>query len=141
VSISYQRIRVFSRWLKANPIVTLLGILATMFGVVKGAPPAWSAVTEILGIPHCLTYSSVYHHSAGRFEKSSGDTWIEQGQKDDVYNFTETHRDRNYIILRNTTPRVGRNATMILRIPVCGGPMQWTYQNPQQWVDLYEVWR
>jgi hypothetical protein len=140
VSISYQRIRVFARWLKANPIVTLLGILATIFGVLKGAPPAWSAVTEILGVPRCLTYSSIYYYSSGRFEKSSGDTWIEHG--DAVFTFKETHRDRNYIILLNTTPRAGPKARMILRIPVCGGRLQWTYENYSgYWTNLYEVWR
>jgi hypothetical protein len=28
-----------------------------------------------------------------------------------------------------------------VRLPVCGGTSQWTYENPQAWVDLYEVTR
>lgn len=135
---SIPRLKVFTRWLKANPIIGLLGVAGTIFGVVKGAPPAWDATTQILGIPRCLTYASVYYYPSGRFEKD-GLNWVEHG--DTTFTFREIHRDRNNIVLLNTTPRAGRQSAMILRIPVCSGTAQWSYQNPQQWIDLYETWR
>jgi hypothetical protein len=127
---SSPRLMAIARWLKANPIVTIIGVVGTIFGVVKGAPPAWRAAMEMLGLPDCLTYSSVYHYPDGVFRVGDGG-WIENNDDGNVYRFKESYRNRNYIVLLNTTPRQGRRSSMILRIPVCGGTAQWTYENPQ----------
>jgi hypothetical protein len=140
MAISFSRVRAFIRWLKANPLITLLGIVATLFGVLKGAPPAWNATTQMIGSPNCLTYGNLYHYPTGFFQRTEIN-WTEHGDDGAIMKFRELHRDREYIVLLNLTQRAGRNSPMILRIPVCGGTMQWSYENPQQWIDLYNVWR
>ena len=53
-------------------------------------------------------------------------------------------RDRLcYIELLNLTPRPEERewATLIVRLPVCGGTAKLTLGITQHWVDLYEVWR
>lgn len=142
--VSFSKLSAVARWLKDHPVITLITILGSILGYIKGVPPAWNAATQIAGIPECLTYGNVYHHSQGRFE-NNGMKWTEYGDwKDiDIIKFEEIHRDRNYIILRNLTARAGpkTNSNLIVRIPVCGGTVQWSIPNPQQWTDLYTVWR
>jgi hypothetical protein len=30
---------------------------------------------------------------------------------------------------------------MLVRLPACGGTAQWTYENPENWTNLYQVER
>lgn len=132
------KLRIFVRWLRSHPLIVLFGVFSTVVGILKGLMPALEAFTAVLGVPACFSYADKYTYSTGHFQRD-GKHWTEVNEAE--YRFVETHRDRNYIILLNITPRVGNPPTMILRIPVCGGTLQWTYQNPQRWIDLYEVWR
>lgn len=136
------RLRGAARWLKSNPIVAILGVVGSVFGVIKGAPAAWSVITQVLGLPECVTYSKIYRHANGYFA-AEGDQWVEYPPYSgtDKFRFREIRRNREYIYILNLTPRAGPANTMLLRFPVCGGTAQWTYQNPQEWTDLYYVWR
>jgi hypothetical protein len=127
-------------WVKRNPIYSLIGAAGTVAGFVAGVPPAWQALSQLLGIPECITYSNVYYYYNGHF-KNNGQKWIEY-QPDVQLTFQEMYRNRDYITLINQTPRADpRWQSMLVRLPVCGGNAQWTYENPQQWVDLYDVTR
>jgi hypothetical protein len=127
-------------WIKNNPIWSLVGGAASILGLVAGVPPAWLAVSQALNIPSCVTYSNIYYDSYSHFKKESNN-WTEY-QVDTKYLFRELSRSRDYIILLNLTPREDpRWATMLVRLPVCGGTAQWTYENPENWVDLTTVFR
>ena len=136
-------LRVIPRWLKSHPLVISAGIVATLFGLITSGFTFVGTVTKVVGLPACFTYADVYHHATGRFGKE-GLRWIEHPPFDGGsrhFIFQETHREPEYIYLLNQTPRDGPSNTMLLRLPVCGGTAQWSYQNPQHWVDLYFVWR
>jgi hypothetical protein len=127
-------------WIKNNPIWSLMGGAASILGLVAGVPPAWLAVSQALNIPSCVTYSNIYYDSNGHFKKE-GNNWTEY-QVDTKYLFRELSRLRDYITLLNLTPREDpRWKTMLVRLPVCGGTVQWTYQDPENWVDLTTVFR
>jgi hypothetical protein len=131
------------RWAKNNPIMTAISILASIFAFIKGIPPTWEAAMELSGRPSCFSYGDTYYHSAGYFRLASDGIWSEYPpyDGDHSFEFKEVRRDREYIYLRNITPREGRASTMLVRLPACGGAAQWTYQNPQAWIDLYQVWK
>ncbi len=127
-------------WLKDNPILSIAGALATIFGLVTAMPATWKASTQILGIPSCVTYAKVYSYSSGRFS-DAGEKWVENIKGTDTFYFKLAHREPDYIFLLNLTPRVGYDSDMLVRLPVCGGTAQWTLENPEHWIDLYQVWR
>jgi len=131
-----------ARWLRSNPFITLAGVLGTVFGLIVAAYNFANVGLALVGLPSCLTYADVYRHATGYFQKD-GEKWIEHPPFDGRRHFTfrETHRDRDYIYLLNETPRAGPQNTMLLRLPTCGGEAQWSYQNPQQWTNLYQIWR
>ena len=134
------RLGVIVRWIKSNPIYAFIGVIGTVTGAVAAVPPAWDAVSAAAGVPKCVTYSNIYYYFAGHF-KNTGQQWQEFGQTGH-FTFNEMDRNRDYITLINITPRTDpRWASMLVRLPVCGGASQWTYENPQAWVDLYEVTR
>jgi hypothetical protein len=127
-------------WVKRNPISSLIGSAGTIVGFVAGVPPAWQAASQMLRIPECATYSNVYYYYDGHF-RNDGREWIEYQPKEQ-HTFKEMYRNRNYITLINQTPRKDpRWQSMLVRLPVCGGSAQWTYQNPEHWNDLYNVTR
>lgn len=136
------RVAALIRKLKSHPGMTILTVLATVIGLIKGIPPAWGAISEWCGVPYCLTYGDVYYYATGKFSYIGNERWIENGAA--VFSFKESKRSRDWILLLNDTDRVKRpvgDQTMIVRLPVCGGTAQWAHQNPGGWVDLYEVWR
>jgi len=124
---------------RRHPLVVMLGALASVLAFVKTAYDAWDPLTRTLGIPYCLTYADRYDHSDGSFRKE-GKFWHELSNGIH-FEFTEMHRNREYLILRNATVREGPSNTMLLRLPTCGGTAQWTFQNPESWTDLYQIWR
>ena len=84
--------------------------------------------------------SDVYYYYNGHF-KRFGQKWTEF-QPSIKYDFEEIFRDRNYIVILNKTPRDNpRWGSMLVRLPVCGGTAQWTYENPEQWTNLFQVER
>ena len=126
------------RWVKKNPIYGLVAILAPVLGVVAAVPSAWSAIAEVAGLPKCVFYSDVYYYYGGHF-RNNGELWVEYQPKARL-TFQETYRTRDHIVLLNKTPRADpRWESMLVRLPACGGTAQWTYENPQQWIDLFEV--
>ena len=140
--LSLQAVGRLARWLRAHPLTTTAGVAATAFGFINGGYTFAETVTKVVGIPRCLSYAEIYHHAAGHFDKV-GAQWVEHPPYDGLnhFRFDESHRDRDYIYLLNLTPRAGGRKDMLVRLPACGGTAQWTYQNPQQWTDLYTVWR
>jgi hypothetical protein len=127
-------------WVKRNPIYSLIGTAGTVAGFVAGVPPAWQATSQMLHIPECATYSNIYYYYDGHF-RNNGRNWIEY-QPTERLIFKEMYRNRDYITLINQTPREDpRWQSILVRLPVCGGSAQWTYQNPQHWVNLYNVTR
>jgi hypothetical protein len=88
----------------------------------------------------CGTYADIYYDSNGHF-KNENKKWTEY-QPTVKLLFDELNRERDYITLINRSPREDpRWASMLVRLPVCEGTAQWTYQNPQVWVDLFPVFR
>jgi hypothetical protein len=133
-------VRTTVRWVKNNPIWSLVGGAASILGLVAGVPPACLAISQALNIPSCVTYSNTYYDSYGHFKKEN-DNWTEY-QANAKLLFAEFSRMRDYITLLNLSPRADpRWATMLVRLPVRGGTAQWTYQNPENWVDLTTVFR
>jgi hypothetical protein len=127
-------------WVKRNPIYTLGVALVPVVGIVTGVPRAWDSISAVLNIPTCLTYSDVYYYYNGHFKKI-GQKWIEF-QPDVKFSFDEIYRNRDYIVILNKTPRDNpRWRSMLVRLPACGGTTQWTYENPENWTNLYQVER
>lgn len=127
-------------WVRRNPAYGLIAVMAPVVAVIAGVPKAWDAVAQIFDIPKCFTYSDTYYYYNGHF-KQIDTGWIEY-QPSAKINFVEFQRDKEYIILVNRTPRVDpRSDSMLVRLPVCGGTAQWTYENPERWVDLYQITR
>jgi hypothetical protein len=83
--------------------------------------------------------AQTYYYYNGHF-KYVGGKWLEY-QPNTKIEFNEVGRTRDYITLLNKTPRSNpRWESMLVRLPVCGGTAQWTYENPEQWTDLYQVY-
>jgi len=115
-------------------------MIGTVFSLLSHAPAVTDVVTGVLGVPRCLKHADIYKTNAGSFERD-GLYWNEYGDlSKNVYRFKETARDRDYIYLLNLTPRMGRQDPMVLRIPACGGDVDWTYENPENWTKLFVVW-
>lgn len=137
------QVRDLTQWIKNNPLYSLIGALGTILGFIAGVPPAWHAISETFGIPECFRYSDVYYYYDGHFRhlKQAEHDWTEYQQTMKL-DFEELHRDRSYILLHNLTPRTDpRWQSMLVRLPVCDGAAQWTYENPEQWTDMYQVIR
>jgi hypothetical protein len=91
-----------------------------------------------------------FNHPSGWFEKD-GDVWKEFNTNGScIYTFKELSKDTVYINLFDDTrcakvrrfdakdyPDHGR--PMYFRIPIAGGPAQWTYPNPIEWADVMIV--
>ena len=128
------------RWVRRNPLFGVAAITAPILGVVTAIPQAWPAIAAMTGLPHCLSYSDIYYYHNGHF-LNAGAQWIEY-QRTVQLTFQEMYRNPDYIVLVNKTQRTDpRWESMLVRLPVCGGTAQWTYENPQQWIDLYDVTR
>jgi hypothetical protein len=127
-------------WVKRNPIYIIGAALVPIFGALAGAPKAWDAISTVLNVPTCLTYSDVYYYYNGHF-KRVGQKWIEF-QPTVKYNFDEIFHDRDYIVLLDKTPRdIPRWQSLLVRLPVCGRTVQFTFENPERWTDLVHVER
>jgi len=133
-------LRTAVHWIKNNPIYSLVGIAASILGLIAGIPPAWLAISQAFNIPVCGSYAKIYYDSNGHF-KNENEKWTEY-QPTVKLLFDELNREREYITLINRSPREDpRWASMLVRLPVCEGTAQWTYQNPEIWVDLFPVFR
>lgn len=131
-------------WTKANPfvafIIAALPIAGSIVGLVSGLPGAWQAALRMSGRPTCASYAPVYHYATGAFTRTGAKSWHEKNTSDQ-FDFEEVRRTPDFILLHNLTRRVDpRWPTMLVRLPPCGGVAQWTYENPEFWVDLFQVW-
>jgi hypothetical protein len=101
-----RRFTALVRWLKIHPIITTISIVASIFAFISGILPTWETAMAISGRPACFSYGSIYYHSSGYFELS-GNVWSEYPPYADNYSFEfeEVSRDREYIYLKNITPR------------------------------------
>jgi hypothetical protein len=134
------KLRMAIRWIRRNPLYGIIAVAAPVLGAVTAIPQAWPALASIAGVPNCLSYSDIYYFHNGHFLNASV-RWVEY-QKNVQITFQEMYRNRDYIVLINKTPRNDpRWESMLVRLPVCGGTAQWTYENPQQWIDLYTISR
>ena len=138
-----EKLDAISSWIKSNPLVVTAGALTTVFAFIISTSNVIPVVLKALNLPDCLTYADVYHDLWSDF-KHEGDKWREYPREGGTYRyeFRETHRTRDYIELLNLTPRPEERewATLIVRLPVCGGTAKLTLGITQHWVDLYEVW-
>lgn len=126
-------------WLKENPLIGLAGVVGPVLGLIVAVPNAWDAATSIAGLPACVFYSKVYYYDDGHFKDLGAGNWVEY-QPHAQLKFEEITRNRTYINLKNLTPREDpRWASMLVRLPSCGGTAQWTYENPEAWTDLFQV--
>jgi hypothetical protein len=112
---------------------SFVGGVVTAVGLVSAVPAAWDGVSRLLGIPVCMTFGDRYYFYDGVFV-NEGERWIEY-QQANRNEFVEQSRDRNFIILRNMTPRpdTDRWRSMLVRIPACGGSIELTFQVPEEW--------
>lgn len=139
-----EKLDAISSWIKSNPLVVTAGALTTVFAFIISTSNVIPVILKALNLPDCLTYADVYHDSWSDF-RHEGDKWREYPREGGTYRyeFRETHRTRDYIELLNLTPRPEERdwATLIVRLPVCGGTAKLTLGITQHWIDLYEVWR
>lgn len=122
-------------------LVTAIATLGTLTTAVKGI--GFSALVW-LNIPDCLTYADIYRGTQSDFKKE-GAVWREYAPNAASYNFefTELRRTREEIILRNITPRPGiaDAASLVVRLPVCGGNVILISGLPEQRITLEQIWR
>jgi hypothetical protein len=131
-------------WIKSNRLV-FVGALSTIFGLIASVGTVYPLVLEGLNLPVCLTYANTYRKPESYF-KHEGKVWHEYFPPDGSpfrYEFSEVRRTRDTIDLLNLTPRPEeRNwASMIVRLPVCGGTAKLILGVPEHTIDLAEVWR
>lgn len=143
-----EKLAAISNWIKSNPLIVLVGVLAgvlsTVFGLVITLSNVVPITLKALNRPNCFTYADVYHDSWSDF-KREGAFWREYPREGGTYRyqFREVHRTRDNIDLLNLTRRPEHPGweTMIVRLPVCGGTAKVTMGITENWEDLYEVWR
>jgi hypothetical protein len=131
-------------WIKSNRLV-FVGALSTIFGLIASVGTVYPLVLEGLNLPVCLTYANTYRKPESYF-RHEGKVWHEYFPPDGSpfrYEFSEVRRTRDTIDLLNLTPRPEeRNwASMIVRLPVCGGTAKLILGVPEHTIDLAEVWR
>lgn len=118
----------------------------TLASLVVGA--SFAAFSYYIQATGQCSAASVYTYPTGRFEKR-GDTWIEYKIENEQYaTFTERLEDATfvYIVDRNRhDPIPGRSELeareFFVRIPKCGGQVEWTWSNPIQWTAFQIVTR
>ena len=126
-------------WVKDNPLIGVAGVVGPILALIVAVPNAWDAATNIAGLPTCVFYANVYYYNDGHFKDVGGGNWVEY-QPHAQLKFEEIVRNRDYINLKNLTPREDpRWASMLVRLPSCGGTAQWTYENPEAWTNLFQV--
>lgn len=126
-------------WVQKNPLIGLVGVVGPVLGLIVAVPNAWNAATNIAGLPACVFYPKVYYYNNGHFKDIGGGNWVEY-QIQARFKFVEIARNRDYINLKNLTRRTDpRWESMLVRLPSCGGTAQWTYENPEAWTDLFQV--
>jgi hypothetical protein len=134
-----------SSWIKSNPLIVAAGALTTVFGLVISLNNVVPVILKALNRPDCFpyTYADTYHDLWSDF-KREGIFWREYPREGGEYRyqFRELHRTRENIDLLNLTPRPEHPGweTMVVRLPVCGGPAKVTIGITEQWEDMYEVW-
>jgi hypothetical protein len=79
-------------------------------------------------------------HPGGSFRKH-GQTWIEEPPyaPGKHFQFREFTIDKDYVYLVDESRRNKDNSPMLLRFPIHGGFLQWSFQNPTTWTNLYLV--
>jgi hypothetical protein len=78
--------------------------------------------------------ASVYTYETGGFEKQ-GDTWIEYSytkEKKPYATYTKRLEDAQFVYIADPN-RQSQGRTFFVRIPKCGGQVDWTLSNPLDW--------
>lgn len=83
-----------------------------------------------------------YVSASGSLEKD-GDSWYERFTQSPqpFATFKELNRDKDYIYLVDYSRQKpdSQNNFFHLRIPIAGGVVRWSWENPMYWIDLYIV--
>lgn len=119
------------------------GALTLTFLVIGASFAAFSYYIQATG--QCVA-ASVYTYPTGRFEKRGG-TWIEYKEENAQYaTFTQRLEDAMFVYIVDTVrkkPIPGRSELeareFFVRIPKCGGQVDWTWSNPMQWTAFQIV--
>lgn len=83
--------------------------------------------------------SSVFLTPGGdRFEKKNG-LWIEYKNGKEFATFDEFDRDESYIYIACRKRKGAGGRRMYVRIPMEGGDVQWTWENPLNWEAFARV--
>jgi hypothetical protein len=132
-------------WIRSNRLVVLTGALTTIFGLIGSAGNVAPLMLKGLNLPDCLTYAGTYRKPESYF-KNDGSVWREYFPSDGGafrFEFKEVRRTRDNIDLLNLTQREEERdwASMMVRLPVCGGTAQLILGIPERTINLAEVWR
>jgi hypothetical protein len=131
-------------WIKPSLLALLVGVVTTISTVIAATSSAVPVILKTLNLPACLTTADVYRGTQSDFKKE-GAVWREYPADAVTYDFqfSEVRRTRDEILLRNLTPREGLkdSASLVVRLPVCGGTATLAEGLPEHWTNLEEVWR
>lgn len=85
--------------------------------------------------------SKLYKHSTGFFVDVGDGRWVEFSgdSNNSYYTFCEDHVDDKFIYLYDRNRVFERGTVLHLRIPLKGGTVEWSYENPMSWIALYIV--
>jgi transcriptional regulator with XRE-family HTH domain len=87
-------------------------------------------------LPELIRHAQpVYHLPGGRFERQDG-RWIEYHGDTQFVVFDEFDANETYIQLICTRRRSEKGHRMLVRIPTKGGQIEWTWENPLEWVPF-----
>jgi hypothetical protein len=78
----------------------------------------------------------------GEFVRLSQGYWIEHTEgRPERFVFQELDRVDGYVYLYDSSRLLNNDPTdpIQIRIPIKGGQVQWSYANPVNWTDLFEV--
>lgn len=133
--------------IKDHPVVVAFGAIGAVAGALASIPKAWEFVSDVFDVPNCIFYSDKYEYVEGYFKKD-GARWVEYKKNSNApyAEFSEVKRGKKSILINNMTPRQHQEGqpelgVMLISLPPCGGTARWTLQNPQNWEDLYQVWK
>jgi hypothetical protein len=141
-----------------------IGILAKWLGSLRKGPPIVAAiVAAVIGLSTFTTAVSTIlktladlsdrvrilsvakryvRPGGGEFVRLSQGYWIEHTESQTVrFVFQELAKTDGYVYLYDSSRLLANDRTnpLQVRIPIKGGMAQWSYANPVQWTDLFEV--
>ncbi|WP_126285725.1 hypothetical protein [Burkholderia stagnalis] len=127
----------FGKWWKRNPrFAAIVVAISSASAVLAGAV---TIVGNIKTVRDWLVppLPKTFYTNTGKIARG----WVEIDNAGSRFVFLEQRHDKEYLYLvDNSRNRPGeRSNPLMLRVPVKGGTVYWSYANPAQWTELFQA--